>query len=60
MGFHVFNDATNVFLPNAIVRMVDLAAKNLHSERVGGGRRGLVAGEERRVRREGTLLIEFL
>ena len=33
-------DAAVVFLPNAIMRMVDLAAKDLHSDRVGGGRRG--------------------
>lgn len=52
MGFHIFNDAAIVFLPNAVVRMVDLAAENLHNERIGGGRRGLAAEEESRERRE--------
>ena len=53
MGFHVFNDAIIVFHPYAIMRLIDLATKNLHSKRVGGGRRGLAAGEERGERREG-------
>ena len=49
MDLHVFNDAAIIFLPNAVMRMVDLPAEDLHSERAGGGQRGwLPEGKEER------------